>query len=225
MYKLRDEAAQLQAKLMEISHRKKLGKLRTLSKGTMTDECPSCRYCQSSISVTDSATQVDCSPHRPSVTHTAVSPIRPVLHREAATQTSAAAEKSPKSTHRRTHSEGDSLFYAKKAGDALRRVKKVSKELEEISTSKLGSTEMHVCKTGDQSTAMYKRCGDQGRREEGAPEINSQSVECVCGMVVSEHGGKNGRNKLAIHKCVFQQQVKALQKQLKTVNKQVYILH
>ena len=61
LHRLREEAVQMQVKVMDISQEKEVERIEKLSKATMTDEGHSCRYCNSSISVTDSATQVNSS--------------------------------------------------------------------------------------------------------------------------------------------------------------------
>ncbi len=67
-YQLRQDATHLQSSLMQVKHQQQLKKLSSLTKSTMTDQCPSSSSSDysplqgaypSSVAVTDSATQVD----------------------------------------------------------------------------------------------------------------------------------------------------------------------
>jgi chromosome segregation ATPase len=248
LYRLREEAAQMQAQIMSLAHRKKLEQLQTFSRGTMTDEGASCRYdssidsatqvdlrdantrsvgvspiklpvgerftegvsCNndsSSISVTDSATQVVA----PDTVSTGVSPIKPPPRqtRENSTQTSAPVERRIPDrqllrAHSRTRSEGDSMFYRRKAKDALRRVKKISKELLDIS--------LPVKDTAERGT----KSANPSEGEESAPEIKPQ---CRCKTV--ERMVNTGKHMPGARKCAFQQQVKMLQKNIRALRQQL----
>ena len=191
----------MQTEIMDLAHRKKLQQLQMLSKATMTDEGVSCHY-NSSISVTDSATQVDSSPPRKHTRSIAVSPIKPPVRQtqEKSTQISEAVERKipdrPLRSHRRTHSEGDSLFYRRKAKDALKRVKKISKELRDISLP-----------AGEQGT----KSGNPSGAEESAPELKKKVDQTM----------NSTKHMPGTQKCAFQQQVKTLQRKLRALKQQV----
>ena len=220
---------------MELTDRKKIRQLQsltkatmtdrgnlTVNKGTMTDEEGPCHY-ESSISVSDSATQVDCSPQRPEVKTTGVSPIKPHLTQpatttlEASTQTSTFAAlqrlEGPRTrtsteahsrSHRRTLSEGDSLFYKKKARIAFKRVRRLSRQIQNMAQSQ---------QDRDSSGANALK-----EREESAPEIVSDS-----GVNLDPKKNSQQLPVLPAHKYIFQQQVNMLQRKLRTLNKQVYM--
>ena len=177
-------------------------------------EGPPCHYDSSSISVTDSATQADLSLLKaPDTRSIGVSPIkRPVSQtRENSTQTPAAVErKIHQRFHRRTHSEGDSLFYRKRAKDALRRVKKISRELQD-------SVPLPVRNTVDRGTESANPSGGN----ESAPEIKTQSIGCRCKTVEEALcTGKHSRLG-ASQKCALQQHVKTQQKTIRALRQQV----
>lgn len=194
---------------MDLAHRKKLEQLQMLSKATMTGEGVSGHH-NSSISVTDSATQVDSTPPRKHTRSIAVSPIKPPVRQtqEKSTQISEAVERKipdrPLRSHRRTHSEGDSLFYRRKARDALKRVKNISKELRDISLP-----------VGEQGT----KSGNPSGAEESAPELKTQSIGCQCKKV--DQTMNSSKHMPGAQKCAFQQQIKTLQRQLRAVKQQV----
>ena len=214
--RLREETVQMQTEIVSLTRRKTLKQLQALSKATMTDEATSCHY-ESSISVTDSATQVDLSPlRRPNTRSTAVSPIKPppVQTREASTQTSPAVERKltdrPSRVHRRTHSEGDPLSYRRRARDALGKVKKISRELRDMSLDGAG-----------QGTKGTNPSGE----EESSPEIRTQSIGCQCeaSMFSADQTVNSGRGLSGPQKCALEQQIKTLQKKLRTLTKQVHL--
>lgn len=175
-----------------------------LSKATMTDKGSPCH--QISISVTDSATQVDCSPSRPDVRDAQVSPIKPLNtpssnvrdNRENDTETSNGKHLR---SHRRTCSEGDSLFYKNKAKAAFSRVKKISKQLQDMSfpqdSTHHSSTAIHSGKENCPLNTL-KQSSELTCRAEGASEKTT-----------------------APHKCAFQQQMKPLQRKVRALSKQV----
>ena len=208
LFKLREDAGKMQARIMELTNKEKLKQIRVLSKATMTDEGTSCHY-DSSISVTDSATQVDFSPPRREVKDAGVSPIRPAPRqtqppthtREAGTQTlTSAPPERPSRGHRRARSEGDSLFYERKAREAFRRVKKISRQLRDMA---------------------HPQGADDTRSggEVSAPELISQSTEPRAETLPLNQS----TNSQQPHKCSFQQQVKTLQRKLRSLNKQVCV--
>ena len=211
LFKLREDAAQMQSEIMELTHNKKLNQLQMLTKATMTDEGSSCHY-DSSVSVTDSSTQVDCSPLRPDVKDRGVSPIipppkmqPPTQTKEASTQTTSAVKR-PACSHRRTRSEGDSLFYKSKAREAFKRVKKISRQLQNIT--------QHPPQDGNHD---HHNGGDYS-----APEMINQSTESrVEPLSLDVRVNSQQDTSAIIHKCTFQQQVKTLQRKLRALNKQV----
>ena len=212
LFRVREDAAQMQVQIMELTHRKKLQQLQMLSKATMTDnEGSPCHY--ESILMTDSATQVDSSSLRPDVRDAGVSPVRSQntqQHREVATQTSICVEDRPLRAHRRTRSEGDSLFYKKKAEDAFCRVKKISKQLQDISLSK--ENRDHQQHTNSGAPEIMEQCSECERRVKPLPSNPNQKTNSLSSTL--QVSGP--------HKCAFQQQVKTLQKKLRTLNRQVY---
>ena len=187
----------------------------------MTEEGGSPSH-QDSISVTDSATQVDLSPLRlPQVRDAQVSPFK--LKKRPALNSSSHQEKSFNSSgvqaqtkwcHRRTRSEGDSLFYKKKAEDAFKRVRKISKQLREISLSREA-----VGHSLPESSAS-----EDDREDKAPPEAMKQHcgvasrTETVTSSSRRRDHGSSGR-----HKCAWQEKVKALQMKLRTLSKQVCI--
>ena len=217
-FKLRKDAAQMQIKLMELTHKIKLQKLQMLSKATMTDEGSSC-HCDS-ISVTDSATQVNHSQLRSEVRDAQVSPIRPwgtqsSSNQEKATQTFISGAEKILRSHRRTHSEGDSLFYKKKAKEAFSRVKKISKQLQYISFP-----------SGIIDSSPEDSLATQSKVEKGKVEIVEQSTGCTSkaeplpsGQEITSHS-----HIPEPHKCASQQQAKLLQKKLRALSRQVYMI-
>ncbi|CAI8037337.1 hypothetical protein GBAR_LOCUS20866 [Geodia barretti] len=170
----------------------------------------SCNNDSSSISVTDSGTQAGA----PDTVSTGVSPIKPPPRqtRENSTQTSASAERRiPERqllrSHRRTHSEGDSMFYRKRAKDALKRVNKISKELRDMS--------LPVKDTAERGT----KSANPSEGEESAPEIKPQSIGCRCKIV--ERMVNTGKHMPGAQKCAFQQHVKTLQKHIRALRQQL----
>ena len=120
--------------------------------------------------------------------------------REAATQTLASAPpERPSCGHRRARFEGDSLFYERKAREVFRRVKKISWQLRDMAHPQ-----------GADDT----RSGGGGGR---AHELISQSTE----PRVETLPLNQTTNSQQPHKCSFQQQVKTLQRKLRSLNKQV----
>ena len=180
----------------------KLQHIQMLSKATMTDRESPCH--QDSISVTDSATQVDYPPSRPDVRDAQVSPIKPqntppsniTDKQEKVTETS---NGKPLRSHRRTCSEGDSLFYKKKAKAAFSRVKKISKQLRDMSLPQEG-----IHRSLLDSTAIH--CGEEKGQLGILKELTCRAEEA---------------SEKAPHKCAFQQKMKALQRKVQALSRQV----
>ena len=227
LFKLREDAVQMQTQIMELSQKQRLQQLQMLSKATMTDEQGPCHY--DSISVTDSATQVDFPPLKRDVRDTQVSPVRlQNTKRETSTQTSTpsnivASTPTVDSTvraHRRTRSEGDSLLYRKKAKDAFARVKNISRELREMSLSQ------HNTDTDKRTSELL--AVHTGRDEDGNSQMTRQCTGCTCSTCRAEPlaGNQKAEGPTQSHgsTTALHQQVKMLQKKLRTVNKQVRYL-
>ena len=229
-YKLREDAVQMQTKIVDLTHETKLHQLKMLSKATMTDEESPCQ-CDSSpmtdtatqvtvsplIPVTDSATQVNVSPD---VRDVQVSPIKWERlsnvrgSQEKATQTFTAALGSPFRSHRRSQSEGDSLYYRKRAKDAFSRVKTISKQLQDAS--------------------LYQQKTDHSPQDSsdarGGKQNNNEIETVKCGGHTSkpESIASNQRESSlphtdvhASHKSTSQQQVRTLQNKVKVLRRQV----
>ena len=226
LFKLREDAVQMQTQIMELSQKQRLQQLQMLSKATMTDEQGPCHY--DSISVTDSATQVDFPPLKQDVRDTQVSPVQlQNTKRETSTQTPAPANTvastptvdSTVRAHRRTRSEGDSLLYRKKAKDAFTRVKNISRELQEMSLSQ------HNTDT-DKRTSEYLAI-HTGRDEDGNSQMMRQCTGCTCTCRAEPLAGNqkaDGPTQSHGSTTALHQQVKMLQKKLRAVNKQVRYL-
>lgn len=200
-FKLREDAAQMQTKIIELSHKMKLQHIQMLSKATMTDKESPCH--QDSISVTDSATQVDYSPSRPDVCDAQVSPIKPPPsnvrdNQEKVTETS---DGKHLRSHRRTCSEGDSLFYKKKAKAAFSRVKKISKQLRDMSLPQEGIHHSSLEPIHSEDKCQL--------------DTLKQSSELTC------RAEEASEKTIVPHKCAFQQQMKALQRKVRALNGQV----
>ena len=222
-YQLREDAAQMQARIMELSHETKLQKLEMLSKSTMTDGGSPSHY--ESISVTDSATQVDLILTRPRLKDAQVSPFQSPhsppnstgIGRTESTRAPGKRKMKAERSHRRTQSEGDALFYKKRASDAFRRVKKVSKELQQLSKVRQ-PVELNLSEsftTEDEEDRMslqtQTQCDESAANAEPystKPELKERSQKAL---------GSGP------HKCTWHQQVKALQKKLRSANKQVLV--
>lgn len=207
----------MQTKIMELTHEKKLQQLQVFSKATMTDKVSSCHY--ESISVTDSATQVDHSPLRPDVRDAQVSPIKPHNSQpstgsgqETATEPFTSARERPLMSHRRTRSEGDSLFYKKKAKDAYGKVKRISKQLQDITLP-----QQNIEPSPPDTLATHS--GEENHRFETMKQhggFTSREEPLTLSQRTNSHPST-----ARPHKCTFQQQVKTLQKKLRALNGQV----
>lgn len=191
----------MQSKIIELSHKMKLQHIQMLSKATMTDKESPCH--QDSISVTDSATQVDYSPSRPDVRDAQVSPIKPQNTppsnvRDNQEKVTEASDGKHLRSHRQTCSEGDSLFYKKKAKAAFSRVKKISKQLRDMS---LPQEDIH-------RSSLDPTAGQEKNQLGILKELPCRAEEA-------------SEKTIAPHKCAFQQQMKALQRKVQALSRQV----
>ena len=221
-YQLREDAVRLQTKIMQLSHEAEVQKLTMLSKSTMTDEASPSRY--NPISVTESATQVDLAQTETNLKQSQTSSI-PLPHASPERTVRQTKKKSYKSnetnkrmvfcrTHRRTLSAGDALFYEKRAHEAFKRVKQISRELQQLSVLRPrmeGSrSEPETTEYREDSlltSSLVKHDKYSGR------EDAKQKMKAVLPKVSGSHALK----------CACQHKVVTLQKKLGAVNKQVRI--
>ena len=207
---------------MQLCHEAEVQKLTMLSKSTMTDEAASSHY--NPISVTESATQVDLALADTHLKQSQISPI-PLPDTSLERTVRYTKKKSYKSneknkrmvfrgTHRRTLSAGDALFYEARAHEAFKRVKQISRELQQLSVLRPpmeGSRSVsETVEYGEDSlpTHSHAKCNKGPGRGDAKQKVKAV-LQKVSGTPVL--------------KCTCQQKVVSLQKKLSAVNKQVRI--